>query len=128
MAWVLFVGASFSAAVIAIGVAASSFGSSGLSGEERTSVLVWGGLLLAVMIPVAVVAHRRAVEPSLPKNVMTATVVLFSVLVLMSAVVLSSSLLLFLSATEFLFLAGLVLVGIPVMFLQGQAVGGKATG
>lgn len=128
LAWVLFVGASFSAAVIAIGVAASSFGSSGLSGEERTSGLVWGGLLLAVVIPVAVVAHRRAVEPSLPKNVVTATVVLFSVLMLMSAVALSSPLLLFLSATEFLFLAGLVLVGIPVMFLQGQAAGGKATG
>lgn len=126
-AWVLFLGASFMTAVITIDVATSSFGSSGLSGEERTSVLVWGGLLLAIAIVVAVMAHRRAVEPSLPMNVMTATVVLFSLLMLMSAVATTfTSWLLVLSATEFLILAGLVLVGIPVIFLQGQAARGEA--
>lgn len=128
LAWVLFLGASFMAAVVAIGILGSSFGSSGLSGEERTSVLVWGSVLLAVAIAAAVIAHRRAAEPSLPKNVMTATVVLFSVLMLMSAVAFSSSLLLFLSARELLLLAGLALVGIPVIFLQGAGARGAAVG
>ncbi|MEW5748644.1 MAG: hypothetical protein AB1793_07700 [Candidatus Thermoplasmatota archaeon] len=128
MAWVAFLGASFAAAVVVIGVAASSFGSSGLSGEERTSVLVWGGALLAILAPSAVIAYRRAAEPSLPRSAVTATVVIFSVLMLMSAVSLYSSLVLFMSATELLFLAGLVLVGIPVLFLQGTGARGEAAG
>lgn len=126
LAWVLFLGASFMAAVVAIGIVVSSFGSSGLSGEERTSVLVWGSGLLAVAIITAVIAHRRAAEPSLPKNVMTATVVLFSIVMLMSAVALYRPLPLFFSTRQLLFLAGLVLVGIPVLFLQGTGARGEA--
>ena len=127
LAWVLFLGASFVTAVVVIGVASSAFGSSGLSGEERTSTLVKGGVLLAVVIPVAVMAHRRAAEPPLPRNVMTATVMLFSVLMLLSAVSLSIHLL-FLSAVELLFLAGMVLVSIPVLFLHGESARGASEG
>ncbi len=128
MAWVVFVGASFAAAIVAIDVAASSFGSSGLSGEERTSALVMGGILLAVVIPVAIMAHRRAADPMLPRNVTTATVVLFSVFMMMSAVALSIHLVPVLSPTESLLLAGLVLVGIPVIFIHGEGARGPAAG
>jgi hypothetical protein len=128
MAWVVFLGASFIAAVVAIHVVVSSFGSSGLSGEERTSALVTGGILLAVAIPLAIMAHRRAADPMLSMNVIRVTVIMFSVFMMLSAVALSLYLIPVLSPTESLVLAGLVLVGIPVMFIREGGVRGAAAG
>lgn len=128
VAWVLFVGASFGAAVVAVIVAAGSFGYSGYSGEEKTSLLIEGSAAIALMVCVALLARRRAVEPALPQNVMMATVVLFSVLMLMSAVSRMYVLAAFFSATEFLVLAALVLVGVPLLYMKGDIDKGTAPG
>lgn len=128
VAWILFVGASFAAAVVAVIVVAGSFGHSGYSGEEKTSLLIEGSAAIALLVCVALLARRRAVEPVLPQNVMIATVVLFSALMLMSAVSRTYVLALFLSATEFLVLAALVLVGVPLLYMKGEGDKGAAPG
>ncbi|GEM_PF-3445413 len=128
MAWVLFVGASFVAMVVVIVVAAASFGSSGYSGEERTTALLKGVGVLAIALPAAFMAHRRAIEPRLPRGVMTATSVLFSIFMLMSAVALSDITMPVFHASGFLFLAGTVLVGIPLLFLQDEGREGATAG
>lgn len=128
VAWVLFVGASFAAAVVAVIVAAGSFGHSGYSGEEKTSLLIEGSAAIALLVSVALLARRRAVEPALPQKVMMATVVLFSALMLMSAVSSMYVLAVFFSATEFLALAALVLVAVPLLYLKGEGAKGAAPG
>lgn len=127
VAWVLFVGASFAAAVVAVIVAAGSFGHSGYSGEEKTSLLIEGSAAIALLVCVALLARRRAVEPALPQKVIMATVVLFSALMLMSAV---SSLYatMFLSPAESLVFAALVLVAVPLLYLKGEGDKGAAPG
>lgn len=127
VAWILFVGASFAAVVVAVIVATGSFGHSGYSGEEKTSLLIEGSVAIALLVSVALLAHRRAVEPALPKNVTVATVALFSAFMLLSAVS-SSYATAILSPTESLVLAALVLVGIPLLYMKGESDKGAAPG
>ncbi|HEX9907599.1 MAG TPA: zinc ribbon domain-containing protein [Thermoplasmata archaeon] len=127
MAWVLFVAASYVAAIIVFSPVIGAF-YSGYSGEERTRLLVEVLIVLAVVVPIAALAHRRAQVPPLPRELVVASVVLFASFILAASLQLSSTISIGSSVAEFLLFAGIALVGPAFFYVQTRNGGKKMSG
>ena len=127
MAWVLFVAASYVAAIIVFSPIIGAF-YSGYSGEERTRLLVEGAIALAVVVPIAVVAHRRAQDPPIPRELVLVSVTIFASFILLASLQLSMVLQTGASAAEYLVFAGVALVGPAFFYLQSRGGDRKVSG
>jgi hypothetical protein len=113
-AWVVFVALVYSLAVIGILTFAYAFGA-GFSGEENTAALIRGLVLLAVVVPLTVWIHRRAVAPVLPTRLVYASLAAFCMFIILASLTLSTSFRIGLSTFECSFFAGAALI-LPMCF------------
>lgn len=126
MAWILFVVASYLGVLIALSTAIGAFGP-GPSGEEKTRILVDGAIALAVVIPLAMIAYRRAIAPSLPRDLIVASVTLFVLFMLMASLELTAVIRTGVSVVEYLVFAGIGLVGPALFHLQARRMDGRSS-
>ena len=110
VAWLLFVGTSFVAILIAISTAIHALSPHG-SGEQNARTMVEGVMALAVVVPLALYSHRRAIVPSIPKRTMVISVTLFGSFMLMASIQSYGVIYTRISVVEWLILAGIGLIG-----------------
>jgi len=127
MAWILFVAASYVAAIIVFSPIIGAF-YPGYSGEERTGLLVESVIVLAVVVSIALVARSRALDPFLPRELVVASVTLFASFMLMASLQRSSIIHMGAPVSEFLLFAGVALVGPAFFYVQTRNGGKKMSG
>ena len=126
-AWVLFVALAYLAVIVAIETATGAFGL-GHSGEEKTRILIFGVVALAIIVPLVLVVHRWAKAPRLPRDLTLVSVGTFALFILMASLALSTLVRTGISYRECLIFAGIGLVGPAFFYVQGQGRNGKHGG
>ncbi len=121
-AWGLYFLLSYAAIVILLSMVVDAFGL-GLSGEERTRMIVRSAIALAVIVSAALIARRQAVAPSLPRGLVVSSTSLFSAFIVLASLGWSTVVRiehLGLSVTSCLVLAGIALSGPTLLYAWSQ--------
>jgi len=120
LAWLAHVALAYAALIIVLATLTGAFGP-GYSGEEKTSILVWGAVVGAIVVASALVARHWAVPPSFPKGLVTTSVAVFALFILMASIELSGIVHTGFSSEDYLVFAGIGLVGPMLFYLQSQS-------
>ncbi len=120
LAWIAYVALAYVALIIVLATLTGAFGP-GYSGEQKTSILVWGAVAGAIVVASALVARHWAIPPSLPKELVTTSVAIFALFILMASIEVSEIVHTGFSSADYLVFAGIGLVGPMLFYLQTQS-------